>query len=95
MSLALLSQAATYQFRQNLPKPYNRWNATHLADAVFSKIDGDIKVKDDTIIITCYNLPKELNLQNYYENLPNKLEAEGIDPRVPWLYNFKVDFRFK
>ncbi len=95
MSLALLSQAATYQFRQKLPKPYDRWNATHLADAVFSKIDGDIKVKDDTIIITCYNLPKELNLQNYYENLPNKLEAEGIDPRVPWLYNFKVDFRFK
>jgi hypothetical protein len=47
MSLALLSQAATYQFRQKLPKPYNRWNATHLADAVFSKIDGDIRVKND------------------------------------------------
>jgi hypothetical protein len=95
MSLALLSQAATYQFRQKLPKPYNRWNATHLADAVFSKIDGDIRVKNDTIIVTCYNVPKELNLQKYYENLPEKLEAEGINPKVPWLYNFKVDFRFK
>ena len=95
MSLALLSQAATYQFRQNLPKPYNRWNATHLADAIFSKIDGDIRVRNDTIVVTCYNVPKELNLQNHYENLPEKLEAEGIDPRVPWLYNFKVDFRFK
>ena len=95
MSLALLSQAATYQFRQKLPKPYDRWNATHLADAVFSKIDGDIRVKNDTIIVTCYNVPKELNLQNHYKNLPEKLEAEGIDSRVPWLYNFKVDFRFK
>lgn len=95
MSLALLSQAATYQFRQKLPKPYKRWNATHLADAVFGKIDGDIRVKDDTIIITCYNVPKELNLQNHYENLPEKLEAEGIDPRVPWLFDFKLDFRFK
>ena len=95
MTLALLSQAATYQLRQKLPKPYNRWNAIHLSDAIFSKIDGDIRVKNDTIIITCYNVPKELNLQKYYENLPEKLEAEGIDSRVPWLYNFKVDFRFK
>lgn len=95
MSLALLSQAASYQFRQKLPKPYNRWNATHLADAIFNKIDGDIRVKNDTIIVTCYNVPNELNLQNHYENLPEKLQAQGIDPSVPWLYNFKVDFRFK
>lgn len=95
MSLALLSQAATYQFRQKLPKPYNRWDAPHLANAIFSNTDGDIRVKNDTIIITCYNVPKELNLQNHYENLPKKLEAEGVDSRVPWLYNFKVDFRFK
>jgi hypothetical protein len=95
MSLALLAQAASYQFRQKLPKPYNRWNATHLSDAVFNKIDGDIRVKDDTIIITCYNAPKELNLQNNYQDLPGKLLAKGINPRAPWLYNFKIDFRFK
>ena len=95
MSLALLSQAASCQFRQKLPKPYNRWNAIHLADAIFNKIDGDIRVKNDTIIVTCYNAPNELNLQNHYENLPAKLQADGIDPEVPWLYNFKVDFRFK
>jgi len=95
MSLALLAQAATYQFRQKLPKPYNRWNSTHLADAVFAKIDGDIRVKDDTIIITCYNAPKELNLHNHYQNLPDKLISEGINPKVPWLYDYKLDFRFK
>lgn len=95
MSLALLAQAATYELRKKLPKPYNRWNSTHLADAVFSKMDGDIKVKNDTIIVTCYNAPKELNLQNNYQDLPSKLIAEGIDPRIPWLYNFKLDFRFK
>ncbi len=95
MSLALLSQAASYQFRQKLPKPYDRWNAVHLADAIFNKIDGDIRVKNDTIIVTCYNVPDELNLQEHYQNLPKKLYTEGIDPRVPWLYNFKVDFRFK
>jgi len=95
MSLALLTQAATYQFRQKLPEPYKRWNSTHLAEAVFAKTDGDIRVKDDTIIITCYNAPKELNLHNHYQSLPTKLISEGINPKVPWLYNYKLDFRFK
>lgn len=95
MSLALLAQAATYEFRKKLPKPYNRWNSTHLADSVFTKIDGDIRTKDDTIIVTCYNAPKELNLHKHYQNLPEKLVSEGINPKVPWLYDFKLDFRFK
>jgi len=95
MSLALLAQAATYEFRQKLPKPYNRWNSTHLADSLFTKIDGDIRTKDDTIIVTCYNAPKELNLHKHYQNLPAKLTSEGINPKVPWLYDFKLDFRFK
>jgi Transposase DDE domain len=95
MSLALIAQAANYQLRQRLPKPYQNWNAIHLADAVFNKIDGDIRVKDDTIIVTCYNTPKELNLENHFKNLPHKLMQEGINPKIPWLYDFKLDFRFK
>jgi len=95
MSLALLAQAATYQLRQKLPQAYSRWKSTHLAEALFSKIDGNIRVKEDTIIVTCYNVPEELNLNQHFQGLPNKLVSEGINPKVPWLYNFKLDFRFK
>lgn len=95
MTLALLAQAATYELRKKLPKPYESWDAEHLAQAVFSKMDGDIRVKDDTIIVTCYNAQKELNLQSYYQNLPEKLLSEGFNPKIPWLYNYKLDFRFK
>ena len=95
MSLALLAQAATYELRKKLPEPYKRWNSTHLAEALFTKMDGDIRVKDDTIIVTCYNAPKELNLQNNYQDLPAKLISEGINPKIPWLYDYKLDFRFK
>jgi hypothetical protein len=34
-------------------------------------------------------------LQKHYENLPHILEHENVDPRIPWLYNFKLDFRFR
>jgi hypothetical protein len=84
-----------YQFRQKLPKPYKSWTAEHLADTIFYGIDGDLRIKNDTIIVTMYNVPEHLELRKYYEHLPEKLEAEGIDPRIPWLYNFKSDFRFK
>jgi hypothetical protein len=95
MSLALIAQAATYQFRKKLPKPYKNWTAKHLADTIFHGIDGDLKIKKDTIIVTLYNIPEKLKLKKHYENLPDKLVKEGINPRIPWLYNFKIDFRFK
>jgi hypothetical protein len=27
--------------------------------------------------------------------LPAKLRAENIDPRVPWLYGFQIDYCFR
>ena len=24
-----------------------------------------------------------------------KLERDGVDPQIPWLYNFKLNFRFQ
>lgn len=95
MSLALIAQAATFQLRQKLPTPYKNWTAKHLADSVFRGIEGDLRVKDDTILATFYGFPEALSIKSYYENLPEKLISEGIDPRVPWLYNFKLDFKFK
>lgn len=95
MSLALIAQAATYQLRKKMPPPYRSWTAEHLAQSIFRGIEGDIRVKQDTIIVTFYGFPENLNIQKHYENLPAQLISEGVDPRVPWLYNFKIDFRFK
>jgi hypothetical protein len=95
LSMALIAQAVIYQLRQKLPGDINNWSAESMARKLFNGIDGDLRVKDDIILVTFYNAPQADTLKNHYINLPQKLEAEGIDPRVPWLYNFKVDFRFK
>lgn len=95
LSLALIAQAVVYQLRQKLLNSIYNWTAESIGQKFFKGIDGDIRVKDDTIIVTCYNAPEVQFLKKQYEHLPQKLEAEKIDPRVPWLYNFKVDFRFK
>ena len=95
MTLALVAQAVIHQFRQRLGAPYQSWDAVHLAQGVFSGLEGDVRVHEDTILVTYYNAPNAPLLRQHYEALPSKLEAEGIDPRIPWLYNFKLDFRFK
>jgi hypothetical protein len=95
MSMALIAQAVIYQFRQRIGEPWNQWDAKHLADAVFRGMDGDLRVSGDTILITFYNAPEADKLKQHYQGLPQKLQAERIDPHIPWLYGYKLDFRFK
>jgi hypothetical protein len=95
MTLALLAQAVIHELRQRLGAPYAGWNASHLAQEVFRGLEGDVRVTGDTIIVTYYNAPNLDRLRGHYENLPAKLAAATIDPRVPWLYGFKLDFRFR
>lgn len=95
MTMALLAQAALHRLRTHLDEQYRRWEAEHFADRFLLGLDGDIRVVDDVIMVTYYNAPDAPMLKQALENTPRKLEAEGIDPRIPWLYGFKLDFRFK
>ena len=95
MTMALIAEAAIHQLRQRLNLPVAQWDAAHLAKDFFRGLEGDIRVADDTIIVTYYNAPQAQHLRPHYENLPEKLAKEKVQPPVPWLYNFKLDFRFR
>ncbi len=95
MTMALVAQALIQQLRQRLGAPFDTWDAVHFAQDFFSGLEGDLRVHQDTIVITYYNAPRVDQWRKHFENLPQLLEKEGVDPRVPWLYNFKLDFRFK
>lgn len=94
-SLALLAQAATYRFRQNLPEPYKQWTATSLAGEALANMEGDIRVKDDSIIVTLYKDHEKLNIEDKYSHISTILENEGVSPKIPWLFDYKLEFRFK
>jgi hypothetical protein len=95
MTMALVAQAVIHQLRQRLGSPFDQWDSTHLAKDLFSGLEGDLRVQGDTILVTYYNAPQAKDWKTHFENLPQRLQKDGVDPRVPWLYNFKVDFRFK
>jgi hypothetical protein len=93
--MSLLAQAAVHQLRQRLGPPVAAWDATHLARHLFQGLEGDLRVCHDTIVVTLYHAPQAGLLRQHYENLPDKLRQQSVDPHIPWLYNFKLDFRFK
>jgi hypothetical protein len=91
----LITQAVLQQLRRRLGEPYSGWDAAHLAKSVLGGLEGNVRVSDDTIIVTYYNAPDAGQLRQHYEDLPDRLQSEHIDPHVPWLYGFKLDFRFR
>jgi len=95
MTMALLAQAALHQLRARLGEPSCRWDAEHLAKSILQGLDGDIRVCGDTIVVTYYNAGSLSRSREQFEGLPSRMTGEGIDPRIPWLYDFKLDFRFK
>jgi hypothetical protein len=95
MTMALLAQAALHQLRRRLGEPFSTWDAGHLAKALLGGLEGDVRVRDDTIVITYYNAPNVQRLREHYEGLPDRLAGEHIDPRIPWLFGLKLDFRFR
>jgi hypothetical protein len=95
MTMALIAQAVIHQLRKRLGKPFVNWDANHLAKDLFFALEGDVRVTSDTIIVTYYNAPNADYLRAQYENFPDRLAAENISPEIPWLYNYKLDFRFR
>jgi hypothetical protein len=95
MTMALLAQAALHQLRKRLGEPFSGWDSAHLAKSLLAGLDGDIRVSEDTIVVTYYNAPNVQQLRQHYEHLPSRLQSEHVDPHIPWLYGFKLDFRFR
>ncbi len=94
MTMALLAQATLAQLRQRLGQPAAGWDAAHLAKSIFQGLEGDVRVSGKTILVTYYNAPNVDRLRPIYEHLPAKLEQDQIAACIPWLYGFKLDFRF-
>ena len=95
MTMVLLAQAAISQLRKRIGQPIDTWDSAHLAKALFGGMEGDIRVVNDTVVVTYYNALNVEQLRLHYEDLPDKLAQEKIDPHVPWLYGLKLDFLFR
>ena len=95
MTMALLAQTVIHQFRKRLGAPLrtlgmpNTWRRRSSAEWTATSAWG----KHHRCHLLQRSEPTLLRAQ--YEDLPAKLRAEGVEPRIPWLYGFQLDFRFR
>ena len=66
MTMALLAQAASFMMRQRIGAPVAQWDAEHIARDFFKGLEGDIRVKSDTIVVTYYNAPNSETWRKCY-----------------------------
>ncbi len=52
-------------------------------EKILTTMEGDIRVKGDTIIITYYKNHEKLGLKHLYQNISQQLEKENISPKIP------------
>ncbi len=96
MTMALIAQAALHRLRHRLAEPYSEWDAGHLATkSLLAGLEGDVRVSGNRIVVTYYNAPNAEQLRRHYDDLPKRLAAEHIDSRIPRLYGYELDFRFR
>jgi len=95
MTMALLAQAALHQFRQRLDEQTANWDAAHVANDILRGLQGDVRVHGQRVLVTYYNASRIEQCRDQFEHLPERLRSEGVDPRIPWLCDFELDFRFK
>ena len=93
---------------QNIP-PKNKLSGTELYGVMATFVQATIPKRielqmgedwpnltaEADALVTYYNARDAHLLRRHYEDLPAKLKAERIDPRIPWLYGFQLDFRFR
>ena len=46
-------------------------------------------------MVTFYGAKELQPYREQFEHLPERLRAENVDPRIPWLYDYPLDFRFR
>jgi hypothetical protein len=62
---------------------------------VLQGLKRKVRVTADTIAVTYPSAPHADYLRRHYEGLPNRLQQENLNPDIPWLYNYQLDFRFR
>ena len=95
LTLRLVAHHLMDNFRMNLASKFAKMTPELIHRHFIRGVQGKVQLKKEQIHIDIYGFRHQAMVKNIFTNLENKLLAKGIDPRVPWLNNYKLHFEFK
>ena len=94
----LCFRLVAYHVMDNLRNGLGEDYASKTPESIYrefiSGVQGRIELKSDTIVVHVYNFKHEHAIASIMSNLEVKLEKANVNPRIPWLGNRRLAFRF-
>ena len=94
LSLRLLAFQVIDNFRHDLGPKYNTMTPELIHRHFIDGVQGRIQLRNDVIELSIYGFEHQTAVAALFTHLDQKLESAGIDPRIPWLGNRRLRFKF-
>ena len=94
LSLRLLAFHALDNFRHDLGTGYRSKTPEMIHRELIDGVQGRVQLRGDTITVNIYGFEHQAAAASILTNLEGKLARAGIDPRIPWLGNRRLEFAF-
>lgn len=95
LTLKMVSFHLDDNFRMNLPKPFSTMKPESIYQHFIQGVQGKVQIKKDKLHVDIYGFQHRDVVAALFENLEQKLIAQKIDPRCPWLNDHVLSFSFK
>jgi hypothetical protein len=95
LTLKLVSFHLVDNFRKNLPRPFSTMKPESIYQHFIQGVQGKVQLKKDEIHVDIYGFQHRDMVAALFNNLQQKLSAQQIDPRCPWLNDRPLSFSFK
>jgi len=94
LSLRLLSFHMVDNFRHDLGPAFKNKTPEIIHREFVNGVQGRIQLRGDIIEVSVYGFEHDAAAAAILTNLDAKLETAGVDPRIPWLGNRRLRFKF-
>jgi hypothetical protein len=95
LSLKMVSFHLIDNFRKNLPKPFSTIKPESIHQHFIQGVQGKVQLKKDELHVDIYGFQHRDLVASLFKGLQQKLIAQNIDPRCPWLNDHALGFSFK
>jgi hypothetical protein len=95
LTLKMVSFHLIDNFRKNLPTPFNTMKPESIFQHFIQGVQGKVQIKKDKLQIDVYGFQHRDVVAPLFKNIEQKLAAQNIDPRCPWLNDHILSFSFK
>lgn len=94
LSLRLLAYHVMDNFRHDLGRPYCSHTPKLIHREFVDGIQGRIQIRSDDLQVIVYGFRHQDAVESILTNIDQKLESANVDPRISWLGNRRIKFKF-